>query len=209
MAWSCFSQSEQDTLMPETLDGQNWQAALQKHAAQEYETRPLPPRAELSALEEYQCRIFGGTLIAWLRQHSHPLLMERQVLKQTLKVESDPVIVVISDKPGLTAAREILARASFPIFHLPQASFDAFLKEHPDDTFRWHVVFTSYFHQDADAHTLAKMNALAPLQPGEEFWLHREASTLAPLFERACDHLWKWDGEDLALVEEAFSSWIS
>lgn len=195
--------------MPETLDGKNWQTALQKHVAQEYETRPLPPREQLSALEEYQCRIFGGTLIAWLQQHSHPLLTEREVLKQTLKVESDPVIVVISDKPGLTAAHEILEGAPFPIFYLAQASFDTFLAAHPDETFRWHVVFTSYFHQNAEAHVLAKMNALAQLKPGEEFWLHREASTLAPLFERACDHLWKWDGEDLSLVEEAFNGWIS
>lgn len=195
--------------MPETLKGQEWQAALQEHAAQEYQTRPLPPRAELSALEEKQCRILGGTLISWLQEHSHPLLTEREVLKQTLGVESDPVIVVISDKPGLTAAREILEGAPFPIFYLPQASFDAFLEKHPDETFCWHVVFTSYFHQDAEADVKEKMDALAQPQPGEEVWLHRESSLLAPLFERACDHLWKWNGEEFSLVEEAFSSWIS
>ncbi len=195
--------------MPTTSEGQKWEAALREHAAQEHETRPLPPRAQLSPLEERQCRVLGGTLISWLRQHSGPLLTEREVLKDSFKVESDPVIVVISDKPGLTAAREILEGAPFPIFYLSQAGFDAFLEKHPDETFRWHVVFTSYFHQSADADLQAKMNALAQLSPGEEFWLHREASTLAPLFERGCDHLWRWGGEELSLVEEAFSTWLS
>lgn len=195
--------------MPETPEGHQWQAALQAHAAHEYECRPLPPRSQLSTLEERQCRIIGGTLISWVEQHSRMLLAERQVLKQTLQVESDPVIVFISDKPGLTAAREILEGASFPIFFLPQASFDAFLQQHPDETFRWHVVFTSYFHQEADAETRQKMEAQAQPGAGEEFWLHRELSDLAPLFARGCDHLWKWDGENLSLVEEAFTGWIS
>lgn len=195
--------------MPETLEGQQWQAALQQHAAQEYQARPLPARAELSALEENQCRILGGTLISWLQRHSHPLLAERDVLKTMIDVEADPVIVVISDTPGLIAAQEILARAPFPIFFLPQASFDAFLAQHPDKTFRWHVVFTSFFYQAADAETQQQMNARAALQPGEAFWLHREVSSLAPLFARGGDHLWKWDGQAMALIEEAFAAWVS
>lgn len=195
--------------MPETSRGKDWQAALEVRMIHEYIANPLPPREELSALEEYQCRIVGGTLVSWLQTHSRPLLREREFLKDIRQLERDPLIVFISDKPGLIAARQILEGAPFPIVYLSQETFDAFIEQDPDETFCWHVVFTSYFHQNADGDTQSAMHATHQLQPGEEFWLHREVSTLAPLFARGGEHLWKWDGEKMSLVEEAFSTWIS
>ena len=32
---------------------------------------------------------------------------------------------------------------------------------------------------------------------------------MGPLFARGMEHLWKWDGKNLELLEEAWQSWVS
>ncbi|MCX7993407.1 MAG: hypothetical protein N2651_07030 [Fimbriimonadales bacterium] len=48
-----------------------------------------------------------------------------------------------------------------------------------------------------------------PLQPGEEYWIHHEGTMLGRLFGRVGDHLWKWDGSQMTLLEMALNRWVS
>ena len=43
----------------------------------------------------------------------------------------------------------------------------------------------------------------------EAYLFHRDESILGPLFARGAHHLWKWNGRELLLLEEAFETWAS
>ena len=100
--------------MPKTSNKQDWQSALTEHFDRECSAHPLPERAQLSKAEEYQCRSLGGTLIVWLERHGPRLLQEREVLRRSFEVESDPAIVFTSTVPDLVAAKQI-SRPKTPI----------------------------------------------------------------------------------------------
>ena len=194
--------------MSETSSKQEWQAALRAHFTQECSDHALPARATFSQKEEFQCRILGGALLGWLKEYGPRLLQEREVLRESFEVESDPVVVIISSTPGLVAAREILGLRREMIFWFTAEAFAAFLERHPDPGNRWHVVYTTYFLDSIGEDDLLRASA-NDLEPNEEFWMHREHSLIAPLFERGGDHLWKWDGTDTTLLEEGFNMWLS
>ena len=194
--------------MPKTLK-QDWESALTEHFDREYSAHPLPERARFSKAKEYQCCSVGGTLIAWLEDYGPRLLQEREVLRHALEVESDPTIIFTSTVPGLVAAKEILDPRPASVFYFLEDDFTSFLSRHPDPTFQWHVVYSSYFTHQLDADTLARAVAKYKLRSTERFWLHRESSMLAPLFGRGGDHLWKWNGRKPTLLEESFNTWVS
>jgi len=186
-----------------------WQSAVAAHFERERADHPLPSRDRLSATEEFQLRIVGGSLVNWLERYGPQMLKEREFLRELNDVDSSPDIVFISTVPGLVAANEILDPRPPSIFFFSQEEFSLFLKENPDPTFRWHVTYTSYFHELLDADILARASQKYKLRSKEEFWLHRESSMLGQLFGRGGDHLWKWNGRKPALLEEGFNTWIS
>ena len=180
--------------MPNIGKRETWQSALANHFELEYASRPLPTREQFSLSQEFQCRILGGTLISWLQRHGPTLLREREFLRDMMGVESNPTIILISNSPGLVAAHEILDPKSDSIFYFSSEVFAAFRTAHPDDDFRWHVEYSSFFAESLKAEDFDRASQHYPLQPKEQFWLHRESSTLGRLFGRGGDHLWKWNG---------------
>jgi len=191
------------------MNRETWRAALAEHSKQGLEEHPLPARATLSAADDMRCQITGDTLLDWLRKYGPPMLQEREVLRDSFEVETDPAIVFISTIPGLVAGLQILGVKQERVFFSTPERFASFLKRYPDDTNRWHVTYECYFFTPEEPKDLALAKQKYPLQPGEEYWLHREVSTLAPLFVRGGEHLWKWDGKTPVLLEEAFTSYFA
>jgi hypothetical protein len=169
--------------------------------------RPVVDREDLSAFEEIQCRIIGGSLIAWLREHGPRLVQERAVLAESQNCEKDPIIVFTSERPGLVAAREILRKGPANIAFLYPDEFSDWLIDHPDPEYRWHIHTWSFFAPvDADTAKKAKKH---PCSEGEFLWLHKEGTMCGHLFGRGGDHLWKWNGREPELLEEAVNQWVS
>lgn len=184
-----------------------WQSA--EYFNQVYAAQPIPPRTELSLAQNHQCQSIGWTLIHWLQKYGPPMLQEREVLRESFDVESNPMIVFITSTPGLVAAAHLLKSRPPHIVYFSRESFDSFLEQYPDPNFRWHVVFTSLYTEDIAADTLARASAAYPLGLYERYWLHLETSELADLFALGAEHLWRWDGIEPLLLEEAFNTWRS
>jgi len=91
-------------------EGKKWFNALKRFIRECREKRPILLRNDLSNEAEIQCRIIGGSLIAWLREHGPRLIQERAVEAELQNFEKDPYIVFTSESPGLVAAREILSK---------------------------------------------------------------------------------------------------
>jgi hypothetical protein len=151
----------------------------------------------------------GGTLLTWLRELGPRLLQEREVLHTTMGVSPDPWIVFTSNLPGLVAAREILGTNSKRIVYLSEDEFRQWLAHSPDAAFRWHVHFWSLFLDDPRPGFLAEATRRHPISPPCVYWQHAEGTMWGKLAGRGVDHLWKWDGKEPSLLEEALTQWVS
>ena len=188
-------------------EGRKWFDGLRRFVSECRARRPVVDREDLSAFEEIQCRIIGGSLIAWLREHGPRLVHERAVLAEFQNCETDPIIVFTSGQPGLVAVREILRKGPANIVSLFPNEFSDWLNDHPDPDYRWHIHTWSCF-EPVDADT-AKKAKKYPCSEGESLWLHKEGTTCGHLFGRGGDHLWKWNGREPKLLEEGMNQWVS
>lgn len=195
--------------MPPAREKQSWQSSLSAYFDLEYHARPLPARESLSHEQEWQCRILGGAIYNWLQKYGGPLLREREMLRESMNVESEPIIVLTANMPGLVAACEILAQKPDSIFYFSPEAFQLFLETNPDKGFCWHVEYTNILEESLSEKNLSRAAEQFPIKDAERYWLHREVSTLGRLFARGGEHLWKWDGEKPVLLEEGFNMWVS
>ena len=169
---------------------------------------PLPARESLTPKDECMCQLLGGHLISWAERFSPPLLQERAVLWSLKDWETDPYFVILTDIPGLVAAREILGDSD-QAWYLRPEEFTLFGQRHPDRDFNYHIELESVIDANCDTDTRQQVVRKYPLQPGEEYLFHTDITTLGPLFARGGQHLLKWTGTHINLLEEGFEGWVS
>jgi hypothetical protein len=179
-----------------------WFAALRELAA-----GPLPSVGSLSPGEERQRRIVGGSLIQWVQVHGPDFLAERAALAELLGIEPDPFVVFVSTLPGLIAAEQILGRDHPRVVAVAPEVFEAFLRDHPDPAARYHVHLWSLFDCAPGEAVLSRARTEYPIADGETYWVHLEGTDWAENAGRGGEHLWAWDGAELLLLQEAFTSW--
>jgi hypothetical protein len=188
-------------------EGRKWFDGLKRFVSECRAKRPVVGRKDLSTFEEIQCRIIGGSLISWLGEHGPRLIQERAVEADLQNFEKDPYIVFTSESPGLVAAREILSEGPANMVFLYPDEFTEWLNNNPDSDYRWHVHIWSFFAPVDEE--MAKKAVKYPCSEGESLWLHKEGTMCGHLFGRGGDHLWKWNGREPELLEEAVNQWVS
>ena len=72
-------------------------AALRRHLDNCREKNPPPQRSALSPLEEWQCRIIGGRIIAWLKKEGPSHWAERAFLAHLRGWSDKPAVVLLVD----------------------------------------------------------------------------------------------------------------
>lgn len=184
----------------------DWFSRLRQEIAALRHRKPFPSIEDLTDAEEWQRRIIGGSVIAWLEQHSPAILRERQVLHKVMNVDPDPGIVFTSNIPGLLAADEIIGSNGQEVVFLHEKEYKRWLRKNPDKEYRWHVHFWSIFHEPK---LPARIKMMYPLNDGSSYWQHSEGTNWGALAGRGVDHLWQWDGVEPKLLEEGFQSWVS
>jgi len=186
-----------------------WFENLREEVAILRERSPLSPAINLSEAHEWQRRIIGGSIIAWLEQHGPGILQERQVLHKLMNVDPAPGIVFTSNIAGLLAAQEIIEVDNQEVLYLHEKEFQHWLKKNPDPEYKWHVHFWSFFREPTNKEFASKSRKAYPLNNGSVYWQHSEGTMWGPLAGRGVEHLWQWDGVKPVLLEEAFQSWVS
>jgi len=186
---------------------QAYEVDLRKHLELCRGVLAIPPRESLSPEGEAQCQVLGGHLIRWLSDWGPQLLQERAVLSSLQGWDTEPLICFQSDLSGLVAAREILKDGRAPVVWGLSSDFESAPTR--DDEFRYHVDLHSTFIPLSTENVALDLRRQHPLSTSETYFLHREESILGPLFARGAHHLWKSDGRELMLLEEAFETWVS
>ena len=189
------------------MDRQTFELGVRRHLRSCREKAPIPSRDLLGPQEEAQCRILGGHLIHWLSDRGPHLLQERAVLSSLQKWDPKPVICFHSNLPGMVAAHEILQDEPGPVLWGLSGDFESLPTK--DDSFTYHVELHSLFSPIPPAAVDPEVRHRYPLADSEAYFLHRDESVLGPLFARGAHHLWKWNGQELILLEEAVDAWVS
>ncbi len=86
---------------------------------------------------------------------------------------------------------------------------DLRITESPDEEHRWHVHFWSFFLDEAQPGFLKIGCRKYPIPTSCVYWQHIEGTMWGRLAGRGVDHLWKWDGAEPVLLEEALTHWVS
>lgn len=183
------------------VEGQIWFDDLRSFIAARRVERPITPRDRLDIEAEMQCRIIGGALIPWLERYGPRLIRQRGALSAVMGVEKDPFIVFTSTEPGLVAA-DLIVGENARVLYLYPDEYQTWLAQRPDERFRWHVHYRSYF-READASFDPALDDY-PLAPGESYRIHTEGTMLGTSFGRTADHLWKWNGTEFTILMECF-----
>ncbi|TVR92458.1 MAG: hypothetical protein EA416_07330 [Trueperaceae bacterium] len=186
-----------------------WAEDLRRFAAACRTARPLPDRGAFTAAQEWQCRIVGGALLAWLHEHGPGFLRERATMAALLGVDPDPVIVFTSDVPGLVAAREILGDDHELVICLLEEEFADAPARAADPGYVRHVHVWSRFLPELEREVAAAARAQHPISASSSYWQHAEGTMWAPNAGRGVDHLWRWDGREADLLEEALTHWVA
>ena len=188
-------------------EGTDWHEGLIRFVNQCRSSCPIADRQDLSEIEEMQCRIIGGSFITWLEHEGPQLIRERKALSKIRPWGEDPFIVFTSTVPGLVAAREIVDIDSETIAYMFPGEYGEWLGREPDQDNQWHIHTWSYFtpvDKESDDRFLEH-----PVSDDESLWLHTLGTRCGELFERGCNHLWKWDGTELLLLQAKVDEWVS
>ena len=186
---------------------QAYEADLRKHVELCRGVLAIPPRQSLPPEGEAQCQVLSGHLIRWLSEWGPQLLEERAVLSSLQGWDKDPLICFQSDLPGLVAASEILGDEPAPVVWGLSSDFASLPTR--DDEFRYHVELRSTFTPVSPEVVATVLRQKHPLSSSEAYFLHRDENILGPLFAREAHHIWKWNGRELMLLEEAFEKGVS
>ena len=188
------------------MNKHDWSSSLKEFIQTQRQHIPIPSRDGLSEEEEWHCRIIGGEFMGWYERHLRDILGQRVALR-VMKFDPDPLIVFTTTMPGLVAAQEIMPEPSENIVYLLQDEFKAWENEHPVHVFTFHIHHWSCVQQ-IDQELLPQAQADYPEVSKEEYRIH----VTGDLWGEQCGvegvHLLRWDGQEMGLLQEAFSQLV-
>lgn len=185
------------------MNKQEWSTALRSFTRNQRQHNSIPDRNTLSNEEEWQCRIIGGEFIGWYQRHFRDILGERTALR-VMNFDPEPLIVFTTSIPGLVAAQEIVPEPSDKMVYLLHTEFEEWEKEHPVDEFTFHIHHWSYF-RNIDQELLSRAQEAYPEVSAEEYCIHTSGDLWGELCGVEGEHLWRWNGQEMEFLEEAFS----
>jgi hypothetical protein len=185
------------------MNKQEWIVALKSFQQTQRQLNPIPDRDSLSDEEEWHCRIIGGEFTSWFKHQLRKIVGQRTALR-VMSFDPQPLIVFTTTIPGLVAAREIIPGPSENFFYLLHTEFQEWGKDHPVDKFTFHIHHWSYFRQ-IDQELLLRAHTAYPEVNAEEYRIHSSGDLWGVRCGAEGDHLWRWNGQEMELLEEAFS----
>ena len=188
------------------MNEQAWSDAIESFAQAQREGNPILDRDNLCDEEEWQCRIIGGSLISFYKSRLPGILDERMVLRM-MSFSPNPIVVFTTTMPGLIAAREIEQNIPGRFVYLLHADFEGWESRHPVDAFTFHIHCWNYF-RDIDQTLRAQATEAYPLVDAKSFRIHSQGDLWGEQCGRFVEHLWRWDGNEMELLEEAFSAGV-
>lgn len=186
------------------MNKQEWSSALKSFVHEQRQHNPIPDRDSLSEEEEWHCQFLGGAFINWYNQRLDNILAERDVLSQLNEFDPEPLVLFTTTMPGLVAAQEIMPDPPETFFPLLHAEFEKWQERHTVDSFTFHIHHWSHFDAP-DKKLLSRVTETYPAVSVDEIRIHFSGDRWGDLCGVFGEHLWRWNGQEFELLEEAFT----
>lgn len=122
-------------------------------------------------------------------------------------IPSTHAIVLTTSDIGIVVAEEFLSRREpliesvrLRILPVREIEYRLWTKDHPDPDRLLHVNHWSWIKAPVPHQRHAEFCAW-PVQPGEDYWLHRTGTSGPGSSECRHGHLWKWNGSHATLLK--------
>lgn len=185
------------------MNKKEWLAALKSFQQTRTQYNPIPQRSSLSEEEEWHCRLIGGEFIDWYQHHLRDIL-EQRIALEVGAFDPKPIIVFTTTIPGLIAVQEIIPKPPENLVYLLHSEFEEWQKQNSVDEFTFHIQHWSYF-QPLNRELLTQARKMYPFDSSRSFRLHTSGDLWGERCGVGADHLWRWNGQEMELLEEAFS----
>ena len=189
-------------------DAITWRQDLANHIIQQQaradQASPLPDGHMLHALQNWQRRITGGSLLEFLEWAASEDAEERYPMLATSPI-TERVFVFISDVPGLVAYRELVDPQSQRTIGLLKEQWRTFLSDDSqrhDDPLPHHYEMWSVWHREVDPQWDLED------KPYDQLWVHEEGFAIANEAGRGSQNVWNWNGQRLQLVKQDITKWV-
>jgi len=173
----------------DSIKPDEWAAQLRLFLIQRRQEQGLADRRQLSALEEWQCRVSGGALLKFLRFLSRPEYRSRNPELEEVAAAGKR-LVCVTDRVGALAAHDILRMFRPQALWVFADLWAEWLEEAlwPDPGFENHIEYRSRWEPGEGP------------EAGTRYWFHVEQYRLSSATGRDFKHLWSWVDEELTLV---------
>ncbi len=188
------------------MNKQEWAIALGSFSQAQRQHNSILDRDSLSNEEEWHCRIIGGEFMSWYQRRLSDILAERMVLR-AMNFDPKPFIVFTTTMPGLVAAHEIMPEPSEDFICLIHTEYEEWERQHAVDDFTFHIHHWSYF-SGLDHVLLTRARETHPSVSVGEFRIHSSGDLWGEQCGVFAGHLWRWNGHEMELLEEAFSQGV-
>jgi hypothetical protein len=192
-----------------SMSKQQWHAELTSSIQACRAKLPVPTQVEISkdplALAMY--RIEGGFMQTWITEYGPRMLKERDVLMHG-KLGPEPVVVIHGDMPLLVACRILLRDGALDgegdVVAMLSSEYADFIGRNPERVeFDFHIQTWSGFEL-ADRSLLDRARSMGhEISVSSTYYDHVNGTLWAKLGGLEVHNLWRWDGEEMSLVEEA------
>jgi hypothetical protein len=192
-----------------SMHKQDWQAKLAAFIKASRASLPVPEQDEISqdplALAMY--RIEGGFMQTWISEYGPHMLKERDFLMYG-KLEPDPVVVIHGDMPLLVACRILLRDGALDgegdAVAMLSSEYAEFIERNPErEEFDFHIQTWSRFERATPSILVRVRSKGHEISASSTYYDHVNGTLWAKLGGLEVHHLWRWNGEEMSLVEEA------
>jgi hypothetical protein len=185
------------------MNKQQWTADLKDYVQTKRQENPIPPRESLTGEQEWEYYLTADEFIGWHKYQMPRLLAERSAADAYFGFDPEPVVVLLSHMPGLVAFQEILPQPHDNFVYLLEEEFNAWGNLHYDYGLRYAMTHWSYFTELAPS-SLKTTQPFYPQVASQEFRLQNLGDMQGRRFGRGTDHLWHWNGKEMALLSRGF-----
>jgi len=109
--------------------------------------------------------------------------------------------------PGLVALREIISEPLEDLIYLLNSEFQEWENKYPDDNYKFHIQHWSFFRK-IDSELRSQAKKAFPDVNVKEFRIHSVGNLWGEQCGSGGEHLWRWNGEELQLLQEGFNQVI-
>ena len=187
---------------------QEYKDELLSFAKRQRKDHPLKDAEDLAedSEEDWQRRVIGGHLISWLDRRVRSISEQRHTMR-VFHFDPKPIVVFTTTPPGIAAAKDIMGESPEDFVYLLREEFEHWEEKHRDEFFKFHIHYWGYFN-DPSPELHGELAKAYPSAGVDQLRLHRTGDMWGPNCGVFADHLWRWTGESMELLQEAYSKGI-